>query len=67
MLKCEVSLQLNGLLISDGAPRMLEVKDYQCINVVFPFICKYVIKATGNIKDAKLKKVNTRYSELLLE
>lgn len=42
-------------------------EDYRCIDMEIKFICAYVDKATGYIENAELIKINTMYSEVLLE
>lgn len=46
---------------------MLEGKDYQRIDIVFPLICAFVNEATGYTKDEDLIKGDSLYSELLDE
>lgn len=46
---------------------MLDVKDYQCIDMVFPSRFAYVEKAARYIEEPELKNMDTIYSETLFE
>lgn len=46
---------------------MSEWKDYQCIDMVFPFIAGYIYRITGHRKELKMTKVNTLYSKLVVD
>lgn len=50
----ELSSQLNGLFNSDGVYGMVEGRDWQSIEMVFPFICTYMDKAIVCTEDAEL-------------
>lgn len=64
--KGKFSSRLNGLSISAHTCGILEVKDYQCIEMVLPFTWGYVDKVSECIEDVELMKMNTIYSKLLL-
>lgn len=66
-LKSEPSLQLIRLSRSNGVHDMPEKNDFNRIDIMFPFICTFIEKATAYFEDAKVTKVNKIYSELVLE
>lgn len=47
----EVSTELSRLITDDVVHRMLEVEDYQCIDMVFPLISGYGDHAIGYIEE----------------
>lgn len=67
VLQGEPSLQLNGLSTGGCIHCILEVKDHQCIYLVFPVTRAHVDKATAYLEDAELTNMSTMYSELFLE
>lgn len=64
--KGETSSQLNGLFTRSGVHVMLKGIIYQCIEMVFSFICRYVKLDPGYIEDPELTKVNKMNFELRL-
>lgn len=60
-------MQLNGLLSSKSVHRMLEKKDCPSFDMMFPFVSAFLNNAPRYAKDGELTKVNSLYSELLVE
>lgn len=46
---------------------MLERKGYHSTDIMFPFFCAFVKKATGYAEKEELMKVYSLYSELVVE
>lgn len=65
--KVERPLLLNGLLTSERCYGMLEGKGYHSTNVMLPFTCKYMDKATVYTEKAEVIKVNAVCSTILHE
>lgn len=57
--KDEPLSQLNGLFTPESVQDIRDGKDYQCIDMMFPFICTYVDRTTVYIEDNELTRENT--------
>lgn len=64
-LKVNVSLDLNRYFTHNGLHGLLEEREHQSIDIVFPPFYKYVDEATGYTDGSKLTNVNKMYFELL--
>ena len=63
--KKESSVQLNGFFTHDGIKGMLEAKNYQNMDMIFPFIAAFIDRATGLEDTAMLTHVHATYSLLM--
>jgi len=58
-------LKDNGLFKTDGLMGMLEAKDYRNVDQVSPFIGAFFDQCCGEIEDAPVTKVFTKYVDIL--
>lgn len=63
----KMSLQLSGLLSSEGGHRMMDRKDCPIIDIVHQFLFAFVDRTPGYTKNGELNKVNRLYSKLLVQ
>lgn len=55
----------NGFFKNNGVVGMLEAKDYQALDMVFPFIGAYIDRCCGEIESSPTTRIFTKYSEIV--
>lgn len=63
--KKEASSGLNGLFTNDGLKGMLEGKDYQAVDYIFPFVAAFTDRCLGRVDSHEQTTVHTKYTELM--
>lgn len=62
----EKGRRYNGFFKSDGIVGMLEAKDFQALDMVFPFIGAYIDRCCGEVETSPTTRIFTMYSEILM-
>lgn len=61
--KVEMSSDLSGMIMNLGLSGMLGSKDYQCVDILFPFVVAFIGLATEWLQDSLISVTLTNYSE----